>query len=191
VFTILQPCTQRRWDQLPGDGATRFCDACGESVHRVSPENAAEIRRRVEAGEKVCGFLPPPPPKRRSLLRTALVLCAQPLFGGSGQLKVKVVEHPDSSREGARVIVSNRKTSFEAISGPDGIALFPKLPGGDYVARASLGKDLATFGDACVYVGSGTAQVTLFLLSSAVVGTIIACRPTPAWRRWLHALIGR
>ena len=45
------PCT-RDWDAMPGEGPTRFCDACGKHVHDLSRMTTAEAERLVLEGRK-------------------------------------------------------------------------------------------------------------------------------------------
>jgi hypothetical protein len=48
------PCT-RDWDAMPGEGPTRFCDACGKHVHDLSRMTTAEAERLVStATERLC-----------------------------------------------------------------------------------------------------------------------------------------
>lgn len=50
---IVEPCSAD-WEQMDGDGATRFCRLCKKDVHDLSSMTEADARAFLSAGDQPC-----------------------------------------------------------------------------------------------------------------------------------------
>jgi len=133
--SVGKPC-DRGWDDLEGDGRTRYCSDCRKSVHDVASFTDEEWERLAATGP-ICGRTPGetygPAPTRRAVFAGVLLASISPLLANDGRLNVVVVNPQGALVKGAQVSLTlDRKRSHSGVTGALGFAEFTGLPRGLY-----------------------------------------------------------
>jgi hypothetical protein len=156
MFQILQPCNERRWEELPvdaGDARRRYCDVCSRHVHAMARYSAEEWAELSAGGKRVCGMLAEAPlPSRRRWMVWASWMAAARMAWARGESSLLIVKVVDPSRAALPEAVCNSASWWAIVgsaqNGRDGSGgiRFADWRGMWTCTRSGLGRSQHNFG---------------------------------------------